>query len=224
MKLRTTGIIILAAIALVSLWAAASVSLAQDTGIAASAAPVTSPSVGPTAFLPGGSATGAPTIAVAVRNVSTPSATPVPSAAASTATPVPATTVVASPTAAAAQSGTTSGQLQNYGTDKDTFSRGEQATGFITVKNTGSAPINDLTVSVSGAAKLPVVGQATLGSRDYTFSDLNIQPGDTKRVEFKADIPSEYKGVSTAGDYSLHVTVKAGSTELGNFTKDIKVT
>jgi hypothetical protein len=134
----------------------------------------------------------------------------------------PTPTSTPTPVAATGTSGT-SAQLVNYGTDKDSFNRGEQATGYMTIKNTGSNVMNDVTTSVSVSKAVPVVGETTLGSKDYTFNNLNIQPGETKRVEFKADIPSEYKGVSTAGDYTLHVTARTGGTEIGSFSKTVKI-
>ena len=136
---------------------------------------------------------------------------------------MPTTTVVPTVTAAPA-GGAVAGKIVNYGTDKDTFKRGERATGFITVQNTGSTPINDITASVSASASLPVIGSTSVGSKDYTFNNLNIKPGQTKRIEFTVDIPSEYKGVSTAGDYDLHVTVRSGNTDIGSFSKSVKVT
>ncbi|WP_424359348.1 hypothetical protein [Methanocella sp. MCL-LM] len=218
MNQRDKIIIILAVAAIVgsAIWAMSPYGQAQDTGLAASPAGTPSPIVGPTAYAPGGEGTAAPTIIVGTRTVSTPSPTPV------TPTPTPAATVVPTTVAVTGQQGM-SAQLVNYGTDKDTFTRGEQATGFVTIKNTGSSVINDVTTSVTASRAVPVVGQTTLGSKDYTFSNLNINPGETKRVEFKADIPAEYKGVSTAGDYTLQVTIRTGGTEIGSFSKTVKI-
>jgi uncharacterized membrane protein len=126
-------------------------------------------------------------------------------------------------TPAPATQGAPSAQLVNYGTSSDTFKRGERASGFVTIKNTGTTPINEVTASVSASAKLPVIGATRVGGKDYTFDNLNIQPGETKRVEFAVDIPSEYRGVSTAGDYDLQVTMKTGGRDIGSFTKSVKV-
>jgi uncharacterized membrane protein len=140
--------------------------------------------------------------------------------------PTPAVTMAPTVTAgpAPATPAAPQAQLVNYGTSSDTFKRGERASGFVTIKNTGNTPINDVTASVSASAKLPVIGATNVGSKDYTFGNLNIQPGETKRVEFAVDIPSEYKGISTAGDYDLHVTMKTGGKDIGSFTKTVKVT
>lgn len=215
---RDKIIIILAVAAIIgsAIWAMSPYGQAQDTGLAASPAGTPSPAVGPTAYAPGANGGAAPTIIVGTRTVSTPSPTPV------TPSPTPAATPAPTAMVATGQQDT-SAQLVNYGTDKDTFNRGEQATGFITIKNTGSTVINDVTTSVSASRELPVAGTATIGSKDYTFSGLNINPGETKRVEFKADIPAEYKGVSTAGEYTLQVNVKTAGKEIGSFSKDVTI-
>ena len=213
MRLKNSSVIVLGAVAILvaTLWVISSVSLAQgNTSLAAS--PVASPA-------------GVLNVTVTAKTVASPTATPISMTTTVSATPVTKAAATATPTATMATgTQTAAGQLVGYGTDKDTFSRGEQATGYIQVKNTGNTMINDITASISASAKVPVVGQTTLGTKDYTFSNLNIQPGETKRIEFKADIPSDVKGVSTAGDYSLHATIKAGGTDLGSFSKDIKIT
>ncbi|HEY3273047.1 MAG TPA: hypothetical protein VGJ92_04755 [Methanocella sp.] len=204
MKLSNISLLLVA----VTLIAAMALCLFAPAGLAQNAA--AAPSVGPTAYLPG---------TVQTRNVSTPApvVTTAPTAAVTT---VPVVTVTPVPAARAAPSA----RMVNYGTSSDTFKRGERATGFVTIKNTGNMPINDVTATVSANVKLPVVGSTGVGNKDYTFNNLNIQPGETKRIEFAVDIPSEYKGISTAGDYDLHVTMKTGGKDIGSFTKSVKVT
>lgn len=222
MKLKFTTIILLlmVAAALTATVAIAVNAVAQGQSVTA----VPSPTVkeGPPVHLPAVTATTAPTVTAQSRVVVTPGATVVPTATVAptvtpTPTPIPTATVIAGPA-------TTSAQILNYGTDRDTFNRGEKATGFITLKNTGNLVINDVITTVSVKKSTPVIGAMTLGSKDYTISGLNIQPGDSKRFEFSVDIPSEYKGVSTAGDYDLQVIVKAGGKEVGSFTKAVKIT
>ena len=128
------------------------------------------------------------------------------------------------PAVAAIAGGAPSAQIVNYGTDSDTFRRGERATGFITIRNTGRVVIDDVTASVSVRRSLPIVGSVSLGSADYTFRDQGIKPGESKRVEFSVDIPADYMGVSTAGNYDMRVTVKAGGADIGSFSKSVKVT
>lgn len=116
----------------------------------------------------------------------------------------------------------TAATLVDYGTDKDTYQRGEQATGFITIRNTGNTVINDILTSVIASRSVPLMGKVSQ-SKDYTFNGQNIQPGDTKRLEFGMEIPAEYRGISTAGDYTFDVSVKAGTTDIGRFSQNVRV-
>ncbi|HMK45404.1 MAG TPA: hypothetical protein VK436_02155 [Methanocella sp.] len=169
---------------------------------------VQAPDIGPSAYPPVPSMTTAPVISIGT------SAAPAPS-------------VIAAPAqldAMAADPQKVSGQLVDYGTSRDSFRRGEKATGYMTIKNTGNTVINDVTASVSAGRSVPVIGSVRVGSMDYPFTGLDIQPGEIKRVEFSVDIPSEYKGVSTAGDYTLSVSVKTGDVAIGSFSRNLKVT
>ncbi|HTX43929.1 MAG TPA: hypothetical protein VMC61_04310 [Methanocella sp.] len=114
-------------------------------------------------------------------------------------------------------------QLVGYGTDKDTYSRGDTANGYITLKNTGSTAINDVTLSVSVARSVPLLGTMSLGSKDFKVKGLNIRPGEAKKAEFSVDIPKEYRGFSTAGDYDVNGNVLVGGKPVGSFSKRIKV-
>ena len=130
---------------------------------------------------------------------------------------------VASVTVTSVPSNASKAQLVDYGTDNTTYSRGSKANGYITLKNTGSAAINDVTISVTAARSVPALGTATLGTKDFKITDLNIQPGETKKVEFSVDIPSEYSGFSTAGDYDLNGNVLVDGQKVGSFSKHLKV-
>jgi hypothetical protein len=123
----------------------------------------------------------------------------------------------------AAAAGTTSAEIVNYGTDKDIYNRGDTAKGFITLKNTGSTDINDATISVSVARSVPVLGMMTLGSHDVKLTGLNIRPGETKNAEYSVTIPSDYRGLSTAGDYKVSGKVIVDGKDAGGFSKSIKV-
>jgi len=116
-----------------------------------------------------------------------------------------------------------SAELVAYGSDKDVYNRGDKATGFFTVKNTGNTVIKDVTVSVSVSRSVPLLGSLSLGSKDLTISDLNIKPGETKRSEFSIDIPKEFSGFSTAGTYKINGAVKVDGRSAGSFSKTIKV-
>jgi hypothetical protein len=123
----------------------------------------------------------------------------------------------------ATAAGTTSAEIVNYGTDKDIYNRGDTAKGFITLKNTGDANIDDATISVSVARSVPVLGMMTLGSQDIKLTGLNIKPGETKNAEYSVTIPSDYKGLSTAGDYKVTGKVIVSGKDAGSFSKSIKV-
>jgi hypothetical protein len=114
-----------------------------------------------------------------------------------------------------------SAQAKDWGTSKDTFARGETATGWVYVTNTGNVPIDALDFTI--VIKKTIFFVPIEKSYDYGKTGLNIAPGETRRVEFSQAIPSEYSGVSTAGDYQLTVTAKLAGEEIGHYSKGIKV-
>jgi hypothetical protein len=123
----------------------------------------------------------------------------------------------------ATTSGATSAQLVGYGTDKETYKAGETATGYIILKNTGSTVINDATLRLSVARSMGALGMTTLGSMDFSLTDLGIKPGETKRADFSVKIPAQYAGFSTTGSYDLSGTVLANGKQVGTFTRHINV-
>lgn len=133
------------------------------------------------------------------------------------------TTPVASVTVTTVPSNASKAQLVDYGTDNSTYKRGSKANGYITLKNTGDTTINDVTISVTAARSIPALGTASLGTKDFKITDLNIQPGETKKAEFSVDIPNEYSGFSTAGDYDLNGNVLVGGQKVGSFSKHVTV-
>jgi|AGTN01.3.fsa_nt_gi hypothetical protein len=115
-----------------------------------------------------------------------------------------------------------SGKAKDWGTDKDTYARGDTATGWVYITNTGNVPIDkiDFTIVIKRTVLFIPFEQSASPSMP-----VNILPGETQRVEFSQAIPAEYKGMSTAGDYQLTVTAKlAGSEIKDGFSKNIKVT
>jgi hypothetical protein len=114
-----------------------------------------------------------------------------------------------------------SGQAKDWGTSKDTYARGETAAGWVYVTNTGNVPINtiDFTITIKKTIFFIPIEK----SYDYSKTGLNIPPGDTQQVEFSQAIPSEYGGVSTAGDYQLAATAKLAGQEIGHYSKGIMV-
>ncbi len=114
-------------------------------------------------------------------------------------------------------------EVVSYGTDKDTYNRGDTAKGYIELKNTGSATINDAVVQVTASRRVPVLGTMSLGTKDFKLTGLNLKPGETNRAQFSVDIPKEYSGFSTAGDYTISGKVLVNNKEVGAFSKKVKV-
>lgn len=135
-------------------------------------------------------------------------------------TPVQTSTPTPTPTPV---TGNVSAELTGYGTDKDTYSRGDTATCYVNVKNTGDVTIDqvDFRVDVYRSAFGMMIH--AINNQTYTVDQQGIQPGTTKRVEISVLIPSEYKGVSTAGSYRFDIVVFAGGKEIGKFSENVAV-
>jgi hypothetical protein len=131
--------------------------------------------------------------------------------------------VAVSATMTAVPSGAAGAEVAGYGTDKDTYNRGDTAKGYIELKNTGNAVINDATIRVMASRNVPALGTASLGTKDFKLTGLGIKPGETKKAEFSVDIPKEYSGFSTAGDYTISGKVLVNDKEVGAFSKKVKV-
>lgn len=175
-------------------------------------------------FIIGNSAPGpTPTVspqASATASVYTPTDTtyvPVPSGSATYTgvTPTPL------PTASGPQ--ITRAEITDHGTDKDTYNRGDTATGFMTLKNTGNTVINNVAMDVSVSKSISFIGFVKVAEESYPYSGENIQPGESRRIEFSTVIPSDYKGISTAGDFEFEVTVTVEGMSVGSFTQNVKV-
>jgi hypothetical protein len=67
------------------------------------------------------------------------------------------------------------------------------------------------------------VGYVNVQSPKTTLTDLGVQPGETKKAEYKITIPSDYQGVSTAGKYRFTVDVYVWDKKIGNFQKEVEV-
>jgi uncharacterized repeat protein (TIGR01451 family) len=165
----------------------------------------------------------------------TPTVSPLTSATASVYTPT-GTTYVPTPSGNATSTGgnptpvptasgprITSATIVDHGTDKDTYNRGDTATGYVTLKNTGNTVINNVVMDVSVSKSFSFIGYVKVEEASYPYSGENIQPGETRRIEFSTIIPSDYKGISTAGDFDFEVTVAAEGISVGSFTQKVKV-
>ena len=115
-----------------------------------------------------------------------------------------------------------SGSADNWGTSKDSYARGETATGYVYVTNTGNVPITQIDFTI--VIKKTILFFPIEKSYSYNKAGLNIQPGKTERVEFSQSIPVEYEGISTAGNYLFTVTASLAGKSIGSFAKGITIT
>ncbi|CAJ37268.1 hypothetical protein [Methanocella arvoryzae] len=141
-------------------------------------------------------------------------------------TPTPATGTAPTSTpgiSPAPVTGTMDARMIGYGTDKDTYSRGDTALCYVEIENTGEVPIDmvDFRVDVYRSAFGVMI--RVIDNETYTVDNQDIQPGETKRVEIAVVIPAEYQGVSTAGTYKFDIVVSVEGKEIGRFSKDVKV-
>ena len=114
-----------------------------------------------------------------------------------------------------------SGQASDWGSDKDTYSRGGAATGWTHITNTGTVPIDEIGFTID--IKKSVFGFPIERSYSYAAKGLGIAPGETRKVEFSQTITAEYGGISTAGDYQLTLIAWLDNKAIGSYSKNIKV-
>lgn len=114
-------------------------------------------------------------------------------------------------------------QLVDYGTDKDTYKRGDTAATYIVIKNTGNVIINEATLNINVERYVSIIGYVSVQSPTTTLTDLNIKPGETKKAEYSITIPSDYEGVSTAGKYRFTIDVIVWGKNIGQFQKEVTV-
>ncbi len=115
-----------------------------------------------------------------------------------------------------------SGYADNWGTSKDSYARGETATGYVYVTNTGNVPITQIDFTI--VIKKTILFFPIEKSYSYNKAGLSIQPGKRERVEFSQSIPAEYEGISTAGNYQFTVTALLAGKSIGSFSKSITIT
>jgi len=114
-------------------------------------------------------------------------------------------------------------ELVDWGTDKDTYNRGETAITYIIIKNTGTVPVNETRLDIKVERYVSVIGYMNLQSTTTTLTGLNVQPGKTKNAEYAVTIPSDYQGIPTAGKYRFTIDVYVWDTKIGNFQKEVEV-
>lgn len=113
-------------------------------------------------------------------------------------------------------------ELSDWATDKDTYARGDNATGWVYVRNTGDVPIDGIDFTLVIHRSVPIIGDYQI-AYNYNMTGLDIKPGKSEKVQFTQKIPAEYSGISTAGNYKFEVTAFLAGKAAGNFSKDIKV-
>jgi len=148
------------------------------------------------------------------------SPTPTPSAGTDV-TPVPSTEPTATPVPTPTPQPVISGMATDWGSDKNTYSGGETATGWAYVTNTGNVPIDQINFTL--VIKRTIFSTPVSRTNYYISTGLNIQPGMKQQVAFSQSIPSEYEGIPTAGDYELTVTASLNGDEIGSYTENIKI-
>lgn len=114
-------------------------------------------------------------------------------------------------------------ELVGWGTDKDTYNRGDTAITYIIIKNTGNVPVNEAGLDIHVERYVSMIGYVPVQSPKTTLTGLNIQPGETKRAEYAITIPTDYEGLSTAGKYLFTVNVNVWDKDIGNFQKIVEV-
>lgn len=134
-------------------------------------------------------------------------------------TPTPVASIVPTPV-----SGIMDAEMVGYGTDKDTYNRGDTATCYVDIKNTGEVPIDRVDFVVNVYTPRPFIGlYHAIKDQTYTVDQQDIQPGSTERVEISVVIPESYQGISTAGDYKFDIVIRIGGKDIDSFSKDVKV-
>lgn len=139
-----------------------------------------------------------------------------------TPTQIPGTPTV-TPTAAPTPTGpvVVDAQFIEGGSDKDVYNKGDNAICYVVIKNTGNTVLNRIDFNIDVYKQ--IFGYMKVISSSPSSDNQNIAPGETKRVEFSVTIPSDYKGVSTSGNYRFDVTVMVGGKTVGSFTKYVSV-
>jgi hypothetical protein len=180
-------------------------SLPTQSPTGSSSLPCPTPTPRPGAYDPGTSWVVSP--------VSTPVPTPVSgtNGTPTTPTPVPAPTPLP----------VISGIATDWGSDKTSYSRGETAIGWTYVTNTGNVPITqiDFTITIKRTIFFVPVEMVF----PFITTGLNIPPGVKQQVAFSISIPSDYQGISTAGDYQLTAVASLAGTEIGRDSRNIKI-
>jgi hypothetical protein len=100
-----------------------------------------------------------------------------------------------------------------------TISPGGVINGYAIIRNNGNDVINDALVHIDVMQQRAGAHSIKVTSHDQPLSNLNIAPGDQKRVEFSMNVP----GSIAAGSYNVQATVEANGQQINTFTKTVTV-
>jgi len=116
-----------------------------------------------------------------------------------------------------------SAELVGWGTDKDTYNRGDTAVTYIIIKNTGTVPVEEARLDIKVERYVSVFGYVKVQETSELMNGFNIRQGETVKAEYRITIPSDYEGVSTAGKYRFTIDVYVWDKKIGSFQKEVEV-
>jgi hypothetical protein len=138
--------------------------------------------------------------------------------ASSPAVPLPTATPTA--TAATIENVPGGNMAKVIGADMDpTTSSGGTIAGYVVVRNSGNDTIKDVAINVDFMQKREGGREITVAHQSQTLSNLNIAPGDRKRVGFSISVPVSLP----AGNFNVHATVQANGRQIGAFRKTVTI-
>jgi hypothetical protein len=118
------------------------------------------------------------------------------------------------------------GTIISYGSDKNTYTPGDNVSAFLNFKNTGSTKIDKIvlrgvafTIDTDGNIK-PFIYNGSVLKHEQIYQDVGVAPGGSRRLEFNAQLPS-YAQVS--GEFLLVVDVYADGVKIGQVSKPFKI-
>ena len=107
-------------------------------------------------------------------------------------------------------------EIVEWGSDKDVYKVGDDATAWIAIKNTGDTEIN--TVELQGGIEKEFLGRfiGLIGDR-ITVPIYKISPGQTERYRHSAKIPN------FPGRYRIKIKVLVDGEEIADVHKEITI-
>jgi hypothetical protein len=136
-------------------------------------------------------------------------------------------------------------EIPEYGVSNDRVKQGESVDAFIVLKNTGNVPIKDVRMVgmvceqkrdgsyVPMQLKIPGLDKIDLGRIEQDFRGQNIAAGQSKRIEYSKEVPTDYLGVPVPGwlirgHYKLVVRVTAvdangGVVDIGEVEREFDI-